>query len=473
MTHGNASIAESDYDTGGRLTAVRNLKSDRSVISIFTYSYDNGGNRTAVAEASGDLVTWSCDNTYQLTREQRSGANAYDVTFTYDGVGNRLTKLEGGTITSYSYDAANQLNYEYTPSQRTTYSYDANGNTALVNAGGSLTTNAWDIENHLTIVQLPAGGRTTATYDGDGKRRSYNDSGGVKNIVWDGDNILIEADSGGSTVARYTMAPEVYGELLAQRRGANSSFYHCDALGSARILTNAAQTATDTADYRAFGALNASTGSTANPFGWLGRIGYYRQPDTSDYWVRARVYRPQTARWVSRDASEEGVDWYSYAHGNPTVNSDPSGFWTLPGKTVSCDYHKSGFFCQGHADNPTCPKFARGWTGAWPHVHYKWDIAGKPCCKYEDEREISCHKVEQVDCGDKITATKTVGKKVCSVTVSIIDAGPGASGAVLDLHPGPAGYLMECVTGKKWDPQKSDHANCIIFGHIKGVTISG
>jgi uncharacterized protein RhaS with RHS repeats len=163
MTHGNASIAESDYDTGGRLTAVRNLKSDRSVISIFTYSYDNGGNRTAVAEASGDLVTWSCDNTYQLTREQRSGANAYDVTFTYDGVGNRLTKLEGGTITSYSYDAANQLNYEYTPSQRTTYSYDANGNTALVNAGGSLTTNAWDIENHLTIVQLPAGGRTTAT----------------------------------------------------------------------------------------------------------------------------------------------------------------------------------------------------------------------------------------------------------------------------------------------------------------------
>jgi hypothetical protein len=34
-------------------------------------------------------VTWSYDNNYQLTRERRSGANAYDITYTYDPVGNR------------------------------------------------------------------------------------------------------------------------------------------------------------------------------------------------------------------------------------------------------------------------------------------------------------------------------------------------------------------------------------------------
>jgi len=33
--------------------ALRNLKSDRSVLSIFTYSYDAVGNRLAVAEAQG------------------------------------------------------------------------------------------------------------------------------------------------------------------------------------------------------------------------------------------------------------------------------------------------------------------------------------------------------------------------------------------------------------------------------------
>jgi uncharacterized protein RhaS with RHS repeats len=112
------------------------------------------------------------DATAQLTREQRSGTNAYDVTYSYDAVGNRLTKLEAGVATSYSYDAANQLNYEYTPSARTTCTYDANGNTALVNAAGALTTTSWDIENRQTAVQLAAGTRTTATYDGDANHQA-------------------------------------------------------------------------------------------------------------------------------------------------------------------------------------------------------------------------------------------------------------------------------------------------------------
>ena len=108
---------------------MRNLKSDRSVLSIFTYSYDGMGNRLAVAEANGDLATWSYDETYQLTRERRSGTNAYDTTYTYDGVGNRLTKVESGAITTYSCDAANELLTQEDSSGVTTFTYDANGNT--------------------------------------------------------------------------------------------------------------------------------------------------------------------------------------------------------------------------------------------------------------------------------------------------------------------------------------------------------
>jgi len=324
MTYGNGAIAETDFDSAGRTAALRNLKADRSVLSIFTYSYDNAGNRTAVAEANGDRVTWSYDEIYQLTREQRSGANAYDITYSYDAVGNRLSKLEGGTTTTYSYDAANQLNVEVTPSARTTYAYDANGNTQVTNAAGSLTTYAWDIENHLTVAQLPAGGRTTATYDGQGNRRSYHDSGGLRSILWDGENILIEADSGGSTVARYTMAPQLYGSLISQRRSGATSFHHFDALGSTRALTNAAQTPTDTADYKAFGLTNASSGSTTNPFRWVGRYGYYRQPDTEDHWLRGRVYREGPGRFLSRDPIRQ-VNLYAFPGNSPVMIVDPSG----------------------------------------------------------------------------------------------------------------------------------------------------
>jgi YD repeat-containing protein len=208
MTYGNASVAETDYDAAGRIAAVRNLKSDRSVLSIFTYTYDNASNRTAVAEASGDLVTWSYDEIYQLTREQRSGTNLYDASYSYDPVGNRLTKIEGGVITTSSYDVANELSVENAGGTLTTYSYDANGNTAVINAGGSLTTNAWDIENRLTVVQMPAGTLTTATYDGDGKRRRYQDNQDalLRNFLWDGENIARQTDVNNATDQSYRRA---------------------------------------------------------------------------------------------------------------------------------------------------------------------------------------------------------------------------------------------------------------------------
>ena len=47
-------------------------------------------------ESTGNRVTWSYDKTYQLTNEQRSGSNSYNITYTYDPVGNRLVLINGG-----------------------------------------------------------------------------------------------------------------------------------------------------------------------------------------------------------------------------------------------------------------------------------------------------------------------------------------------------------------------------------------
>ena len=145
-----------DYDDAGRISAVRNLKSDGStVLSIFTYSYDDAGNRTAVAEADGDRVTWSYDEIHQLTQEARSGANGYAVVYNDDEVGNRLTRNEDPNLVTYTYDAANQLTVEENLSARMTYSYDTNGNTEVINAAGNLTTYSWDVENHMGSCRIP------------------------------------------------------------------------------------------------------------------------------------------------------------------------------------------------------------------------------------------------------------------------------------------------------------------------------
>ena len=146
------------------------------------------------------------------------------------------------TLTHHSrFDAANQLGTEQYRRDTTTYTYDANGNTQVINAGGSLTTNTWDIENRITKAELPGAVVNTITYDGDGKRRRLEDSAGLRNYLWDGENIARQTDVNNATNRRYTLDPQVYGELISQD---GPAFHHGvypersrgDALGSTRNL---------------------------------------------------------------------------------------------------------------------------------------------------------------------------------------------------------------------------------------------
>ena len=104
-----------------------------------------------------------------------------------------------------------------------------------------------------------------------------------------------------ATAAAYTLAPEAYGSLISQHRSGATSFHHFDALGSTERLTDNAATTLIQYLYRAFGQQSVLSGSSANRFTWVGKLGYYRQPDVSDYWVRARVLKPTLGRWLSRD----------------------------------------------------------------------------------------------------------------------------------------------------------------------------
>src|SRR5262249_15278242 len=181
------------YDGAGQVLRLANLKPDNTTMSSFNYGYDRAGNRTRVVEADGTRVTWTYDNTYQLKREQRSGANSYDVTYVYDPAGNRTLKQEGTARTTSTFDAGNQLVTEADATGPTTYTFDANGNqTGKRTPTGARTTITWDYENRMTKVVLPGGLRNTMQYDGDGRRVRKDDSTGTAKFLWDGQNILLE-----------------------------------------------------------------------------------------------------------------------------------------------------------------------------------------------------------------------------------------------------------------------------------------
>jgi RHS repeat-associated protein len=51
----------------------------------------------------------------------------------------------------------------------------------------------------------------------------------------------------------------------------------------------------------AFGNSVASTGTTVNPFRFIGQLGYYYDPETGNNYARGRDYRPIIAVWLGPD----------------------------------------------------------------------------------------------------------------------------------------------------------------------------
>jgi len=131
----------------------------------------------------------------------------------------------------------------------------------------------------------------------------------VRTFLWDGEYIARQ------TERDYTHNPQGYGELISQRRSGATAFHHYDGLGSTDRLTDGNEAVPVSYLYKAFGEQSVVSGAYTNPFTWVGRLGYYREPDVDTYWLRARVYDPQRGRFVSRDRVRE-VNLYRWPGNN-------------------------------------------------------------------------------------------------------------------------------------------------------------
>ena len=182
---------------------------------------------------------------------------------------------------------------------------------------------------------------------------------------FDTDNVFLEEDENGNVIAEYTHEPDMYGELIAQERDGEVRYYNFDGQGSTRELTDENGEVTDTFIYTAFGEEVARTGTTVNPFGYNGTIGYYTNTDTADIYVRARTYEPKIGRWVSLDplwVRQSNENPYSYVQNNPMNLSDPSGLQTVipPGVCKGTDCGPDGIETKpGPNPDPSCSRFCK------------------------------------------------------------------------------------------------------------------
>jgi len=85
----------------------------------------------------------------------------------------------------------------------------------------------------------------------------------------------------------------------------------------------------DTWLYDAWGNVMSHTGPTIFPFQFVGRFGYFTDPDTDTVWIMIRPYQPVIARWWRQEPLRfvDGINLYVYV-GNLVVNAvDPTGLF--------------------------------------------------------------------------------------------------------------------------------------------------
>jgi len=90
-------------------------------------------------------------------------------------------------------------------------------------------------------------------------------------------------------------------------------------------LTMNGQTSTDAYYYEAFGNITSQSGTTVNPFRYVGALGCYRDLTSSLLHVGARYYSPQVGRFWTQDPIGADVNLYPYVSSNPVNSADPDG----------------------------------------------------------------------------------------------------------------------------------------------------
>jgi len=291
-------------------------------------------------------------------------ASAGVKSYSYDAVGNLITKSDTGTYT-YGQNGAGphavtSINGTLNGVTNPTFIYDANGN-LIGGAGRSIdytsynkpsqiisngqTVNFSYDPNHGRVIQTTED--TTTVYVGSSYEQISNTTTGMithKHYI----------SAGGGTVAVYTYESDLT---------SNTRYLHADQLGSIDTITDEGGSVVERLSYDPFGQRRQSNWQDATgPITSLTPYGYTGQEHIEEVGLihmNGRVYDPQLGRFVSPDPfvqfphSTQGMNRYTYVNNNPMILTDPSGYnyfkrvvkaynkWTPQGRSLAYAIRKN------------------------------------------------------------------------------------------------------------------------------------
>ncbi|MGH2272577.1 RHS repeat-associated core domain-containing protein [Anaerohalosphaeraceae bacterium U12dextr] len=223
---------------------------------------------------------------------------------------------------------------ETSPAGTISYGYDANGSLTSKTTSGGTEGYSYDLQGRLRAYTPVTGPSVLYAYDPDGQRIGKTAVTGITEYVVDPYNPTgysqVLAETTGMTTTCYIHGSDVIGQSVV---GASPQYFLYDGHGSVRQLTMSTGLLVGGQDfwYDAWGnELTSNTPLTSYLY-----CGEQRDGETGLYYLRARMYDPQTGRFTSRDpfvgngTDPQSLHKYLYCHANPVNGVDPSGMFTL------------------------------------------------------------------------------------------------------------------------------------------------
>lgn len=377
--------ATSSLGSGATATSIANSQTK--------YQYDAQGNmteraqQTHVSASSGsDNAIMSADGTFAMIQDPWETDFAVD--FTYDGFSRLASVCEENSETVYTYDADGHRTSKTAEGATCRYVWD--GDQLVVSLGGVLLSSfTVPAEGSKTVMmkEFSVGKKYYVLVDGtrysatakfvrgeamqsavlrarrDDERpelppvvehdRILLDFGPVSFAINDPYSPSIDIDGlkevrvigpANANVELYDEDPSVVTEiyirglsLVAAVKNGQATYYHYNAHGDVVQLTNSSGSVTKDYTYDAFGVENAFSFTDENLFRYCGE---QYDPETGNYYLRARYYDPTVGRFTQEDTvpyvSTEypngqsiidplSLNLYTYCYNNPLRYRDPSG----------------------------------------------------------------------------------------------------------------------------------------------------